>query len=78
MATRTVETTFHCWNDCRLEGCPTHVLRVTSGNTEKGVGIYLDDQLVTLSYQLSNVSGMAALFALLKEIDGFIDLSGHN
>lgn len=78
MSTQRLKTTFSCWNDCRMEGCPTHTLEVESGNTCDYASFYLDGERADFcSYYLSNACGIAAVFALLQKLDGFINVSGH-
>ena len=38
------EIIFHCGNDCRMEGCPGHTLKIHYHHTSDTVTVLLDDQ----------------------------------
>lgn len=45
MGTNIDSTTFRCYNDCLMSGCPSHVLRVEYQNTSDHYSVYVDNKL---------------------------------
>jgi hypothetical protein len=73
MATRRISTTYRCWDDCKPEGCPGHTIELKAGNTWDYGSFTVDGE----KYFGGNPHQLAAVHALLEEIDGFIDVKDH-
>ena len=45
MSTSVRRREFQCFNDCRSEGCPGHVLTIKYHNTSDTISVLVDDEV---------------------------------
>jgi hypothetical protein len=78
MSQFTQEYKIKCWNDCRMEGCPGHSIKIEANNTSNALLYTKDgdikfgmdfDELIEFVISVHKMRGWVEIDSLFKELE---------